>query len=98
MVKSSGVQRESDGIVVPLIGVQHNAPGGKGPDFGHAWEEGKPQGMDRMSGPNHPGRREAVVPVGQDGEVAFRVLRPESFANGRKLQRRLWTVAKQSPE
>ena len=31
MVKSCGGQRESDGVVVPLIGVQHNAPGGKGP-------------------------------------------------------------------
>ena len=32
MVKSQGGQRESDGVVVPLIGVR-NAPGGKGPDF-----------------------------------------------------------------
>ena len=31
MVKSPGVQRESEGVVVPVIGVQHNAPGGKGP-------------------------------------------------------------------
>jgi RNA-directed DNA polymerase len=30
MVKSAGVQRESDGVVVPVIGVQQNAPGGKG--------------------------------------------------------------------
>ena len=40
MVKSSGGQRESEGVVVPLIGVQHNAPGGKGPHFDHAGEEG----------------------------------------------------------
>mgnify|MGYP001797912646 CR=1 FL=1 len=40
MVKSEGGQRKSDGVVVPLIGVQHNAPGGKGPDFGHAGEGG----------------------------------------------------------
>jgi len=33
MVKSFGGQRESDGVVVPLIGVQHNAPGGKGPQL-----------------------------------------------------------------
>ena len=39
-----GGQRESDGVVVPLIGVQHNAPGGKGPNFDHAWEVGKHQG------------------------------------------------------
>jgi hypothetical protein len=35
-VKSAGVQRESEGVVVPVIGVQHNAPGGKGPHFDHA--------------------------------------------------------------
>jgi len=29
MVKASGGQRESEGVVVPLIGVQHNASGGK---------------------------------------------------------------------
>jgi hypothetical protein len=39
MVKSAGVQRESDGVVVPVIGVQHNAPGGKGPDFDHVGSE-----------------------------------------------------------
>jgi len=33
MAKSFGGQRESDGVVVPLIGVHHNAPGGKGPNF-----------------------------------------------------------------
>ena len=98
MVKSAGVQRESDGIVVPLIGVQHNAPGGKGPDFGHAWEEGKPEGMTGVSRSNNPDRREPVVPVGRDGVVSVVELRPESFANGRRLQRKLWTAAKQSPE
>jgi hypothetical protein len=30
MVKSFGGQWESEGVVVPLIGVQHNASGGKG--------------------------------------------------------------------
>ena len=30
----------SEGVVVPLIGVQHNAPGGKGPNFDHAWGSG----------------------------------------------------------
>ena len=94
MVKSSGVQRESEGVVVPLIGVQHNAPGGKGPHFGHACGEGKPQGMAGVSRSNHPGSD--AVPAGREGEA--RGLRPESFANGRKLQRKLWTAAKQSPE
>jgi len=33
MVKSSGGQRESEGVVVPVISVQQNAPGGKDPDL-----------------------------------------------------------------
>lgn len=44
MVKSEGGRRESDGVVVPLIGGM-NPPGGKGPDFGHAREAGTGEGM-----------------------------------------------------
>jgi RNA-directed DNA polymerase len=98
MVKSFGAQRESDGIVVPLIGVQHNAPGGKGPDFGHVGGEGKRQGMGRVSGPNHPDGLSPVVVAGLKGVEIPAGLRPESFANARRLQRKLWTAAKQSPE
>ena len=49
MVKTFGGQRESDGVVVPLIGVQHNAPGGKGPNFDHARDVGKHQGMTGLA-------------------------------------------------
>ena len=59
MVKSTGVQRESDGVVVPVIGVQHNAPGGKGPDFGHAEGVGKREGMAGLTRSNYPGRPSA---------------------------------------
>ncbi len=45
MVKANGGQRESDGVVVPQMGVHDNAPGGKGPDFGHAGEGGTRQGI-----------------------------------------------------
>ncbi len=45
MVKSGGAQRQSDGVVVLRMGVHENAPGGKGPDFGHAGEGGKREGM-----------------------------------------------------
>ena len=55
MVKALGGQRESDGVVVPLIGVQHNAPGGKGPDFDHAGEVGKREGMTGSARSNYPG-------------------------------------------
>jgi hypothetical protein len=40
-VKSSGGQRESEGVVVVEIGVQNNAPGAKDPCFDRASAEGK---------------------------------------------------------
>src|SRR5579859_928192 len=54
MAKSSVVQRESEGVVVPLMGVQDNAPGGKGPCFGRAGPDGTGAGMLRTTGANHP--------------------------------------------
>ena len=86
MVKSSGGQRESEGVVVPVIGVQHNAPGGKGPHFDHAGGEGKREGMAGSARSNFPGRSQPAVAV--DGVP--------SFAKVRQLQRRLWAAAKQS--
>jgi RNA-directed DNA polymerase len=88
MVKSLGGQRESDGVVVPLIGVQHNAPGGKGPNFDHAGEVGKCEGMTGSARSNHPGRLLPVVAV-EEPLVA-------SPVKVRQLQRTLWTAAKQS--
>ena len=41
MAKSSGVQRESEGVVVVMIGVQNNAPGEKGPCFDRVCRGGK---------------------------------------------------------
>jgi RNA-directed DNA polymerase len=53
MVKSSGAQRESDGVVVlPIAG--RNPAGGKGPDFGHAGNEGTSKGMAGTAQPNSP--------------------------------------------
>jgi RNA-directed DNA polymerase len=51
VVKSSGAQRESDGVVVPE---RQNAPGGKGPDFGHAGGGGTREGMAGEVRPNSP--------------------------------------------
>jgi RNA-directed DNA polymerase len=85
MVKPNGVQRESDGVVVPVIGVQHNAPGGKGPDCGHAGEAGKREGMTGGSRSNYPDTASRVVAV--EGEP--------SAAKVQQLQRRLWAAAKQ---
>ena len=44
MAKANGVQRESDGVVVPVRGA-HNAAAGKDPDFGHAGRGDTRQGM-----------------------------------------------------
>ncbi len=52
MVKSNGVKRESEGVVVPVTGVQHNTPVGKGPYFDHASQGGKHEGMGHE--PNLP--------------------------------------------
>ena len=85
MVKSSGGQRESEGVVVSVIGVQHNAPGGKGPHSDHARGEGKREGMAGSVRSNHPGR---CPPAVLEGEP--------SFGKVRRLQRGLWAAAKQS--
>jgi RNA-directed DNA polymerase len=84
MVKASGGQRESDGVVVPLIGVHENAPGGKGPDFDRACGEGKRQGMTGTARSNNPGRS---WPADLEGPSLRKV---------RELQRKLWAAAKQS--
>jgi RNA-directed DNA polymerase len=86
VVKSVGGQRESDGVVVPVIGVQQNAPGGKGPDFGHASGGGKHEGMAGTAWSNNPG--------GQSRPVALHRLAPVGAV--RELQRKLWAAAKQS--
>jgi RNA-directed DNA polymerase len=92
MVKSGGGQRESEGVVVPVIGVQHNAPGGKGPHFDRVCNEGKREGMAGTARPNHPGQSQLAVLGGQAPVVDGRA----SFGKVRQLQRRLWAAAKQS--
>src|ERR1700722_4651824 len=96
MVKAGGGQRESGGGVVPLIGVQHNAPGGKGPHFDHASGEGKHQGMAGSARSNSPGGSQpavaGLVPPPAPGSVRA------DPVNVRELQRKLWAAARQSPE
>lgn len=64
MVKSDGAQRESDGVVVPLIAGM-NPAGGKGPDFGHAGNGGTRKGMAGTARPNHPGGHSPAANVRQ---------------------------------
>ena len=87
MVKSTGAQRESDGVVVPRI-VGRNPAGGKDPDFDHAGGGGKRQGMTGTARSNYPGGQPRPV----DAEV--RLL--PNLGKVRELQGKLWAAAKQS--
>jgi hypothetical protein len=87
MVKAFGGQRESEGVVVPLIGVQHNAPGGKGPCFDHVHGVGKREGMTGSAWSNSPGKSRLAV-AGEEP------LCP-SGVKVRELQRALWAAGRQ---
>ena len=87
MVKSTGAQRESDGVVVPRI-AGRNPAGGKDPDFDHAGGGGKRKGMAGTARSNNPGGQPRPVDV----EVR---LRP-NVGKVRELQCKLWAAAKQS--
>ncbi|MGH3804729.1 MAG: hypothetical protein ACRDTD_32225, partial [Pseudonocardiaceae bacterium] len=86
-MKSSGAQRESDGVVVPRIAVSY-AAGGKDPDFDHAGGGGKRQGMTGTTRSNNPGGQSRPV------DVQGRLL--PNLGKVRELQRKLWAAAKQS--
>jgi RNA-directed DNA polymerase len=88
MAKTSGGQWESDGVVVPLIGVRHDAPGGKDPNFDHAREVGKREGMTEATRSIYPGKPSLAV---ADDELLC-----ASGVKVRELQRVLWAAAKQS--
>jgi len=87
MVKVLGGQRESEGVVVPLIGVR-DTPGGKGPCFDHAREAGKREGMAEATRSNYP---DGLSPVVADEEPLV-----ASPVKVQQLQRALWAAAKQS--
>lgn len=84
--KSGAVQRESEGIEVPLTSaraggtkaVKNNAAGGKGPCSDRAGGAGTREGMAGRTGPNDPG---GVTPR----------------EKVRILQRQLWVAAKRAP-
>ena len=92
MVKAGGGQRESEGAVVPLIGVHDNAPGGKGPHFDRASCEGKHQGMAGVSRSNYPGGSQPAV-AGLVPPPAPGIGRAGSV-NVRELQRKLWEIGR----
>jgi len=92
VAKSSGGQRESEGVVVVRIGVQNNAPGAKGPRFGRGRKRGKRKGMAGLTGPNNPGGRLPVAVVS-----SARACVPARAAGVRELGRELWAAAKRPP-
>jgi hypothetical protein len=62
-VKSSGAQRESEGIVVPRIAATNNAAGGKGPCGGSVERAATCEGMTGKTGSNHPAGPQSGVQV-----------------------------------
>ena len=80
--KSSAAQRESEGIVVPVMGVKNNAPGGKGPWGGRAEGAGKREGMAGETGPNDPGGR---VPRDKVRQLQRRLWAGAKRAPGRRF-------------
>ena len=93
MVKSGAAQRESEGVVVPLIGVQHNAPGGKDPRFDRASVAATCKGMAGASGSNHSVGHEP----GDGASSEMVLLGATGRSDVRGLQRKLWVAAKRSP-
>ena len=77
MVKASGAQRGSDGVVVPQI-AGRNPAGGKGPDFGHIGREGKCKGMAGTTRPNHPSGYRFAVKVRQPQSRLWARAKPSS--------------------
>ncbi len=54
VAKTAAAQRESEGIVVPVMTATNNAVGGKGPCGGRVGNAGKHKGMAAKRGPNDP--------------------------------------------
>ena len=63
-MNSDGGQRESDGAIV-LMTAGRSPATGKGPDFGHAGEGGKREGMAGTARPNYPGGHMPAAKVRQ---------------------------------
>ena len=80
--KSSAVQRESEGIVVPEMDATNNAAGGKGPWGGGAEGAGKREGMAGRTGPNDPG---GVKPRDKVRELQRRLWAGAKRAPGRRF-------------
>ena len=90
MVKSGGAQRESDGVVVPVMAVHDNAAGGKGSDFGHAGSGGKREGMAGTARSNHLHRCEPVDKVRQLQRQLYAAAKRSPERRFHALYDRIW--------
>ena len=81
MVKSSGGQRESDGVVVPGRGVSPRAPG-KGPEFGHVGDGGKREGMTGTAQSNY---LDGHMPVAKVRQLQNRLWAAAKQSEGRRF-------------
>ncbi len=80
--KSSAAQRESEGVVVPLMAATNNAVGGKDPWGGRAEGAGKREGMAGKTGPNDPG---GLGPRGKVRQLQRRLWAGAKRAPGRRF-------------
>jgi hypothetical protein len=79
MVKSSGEERKSDGVVVPLI-AGRNPAGGKGPDFGRAGSGATREDMAGTAWSNYPGGHTPAAKVRQLPNRLWATAKPLSLS------------------
>ena len=82
-VKSRRAQRESEGVVLPMMVATNNATGGKDPCFGHARRKGKCEGMDGTTVPKHPHVREHAAEAREPGCELWAGAKRHPFPCGR---------------
>ncbi len=80
--KARGVQRESEGVVVPTMAVNKNAAGGKGLYSGRASERGSSEGMPRTAAAKHPG---GSVPIDKVRRLQRKLYRAAKLKEGRRF-------------
>lgn len=88
--KSSAVQRESEGAVVPGMAVKNNAVGGKGPWGGQVGRAGKREGMAGMTGPNSPDGHPPVDKVRQLQRRLWAAAKQQPGRRFHALMDRIW--------
>jgi RNA-directed DNA polymerase len=84
VVKSDRGQRESDGVVVPVI-AGRNPAGGKGPDFGQAGRAGKREGMTGTAQSIYPQSQKHVLTPVKVRQLQNRLWAAAKQSSGRRF-------------